>query len=156
SASVAVSLVLPPPPSSSSPPGDRAGGRTGEADQVGGGELHLQAAPAGRDVDGVVAGGGGVDHGGQPLALAERADAASHVAGGPLGGGRVGHGGLLAARRRGQGLEAQRGADRHHRDGEGAVHLGDQRLEDPVVRDAERVGGLLAVGGAAVPGGLVG
>src|SRR5690606_38458323 len=121
-----------------------------------GGELHLQAAPAGRDVDGVVAGGGGVDHGGQPLALAERADAASHVAGGPLGGGRVGHGGLLAARRRGQGLEAQRGADRHHRDGEGAVHLGDQRLEDPVVRDAERVGGLLAVGGAAVPGGLVG
>ncbi|WP_242614144.1 hypothetical protein [Actinomadura roseirufa] len=34
------------------PPGDRGDGRPGEPDEVGGGELDLQSAPAGRDVDG--------------------------------------------------------------------------------------------------------
>src|SRR4051812_45046549 len=58
---------------------DRRRGRAGQADQIGGTERDLEAAPARRHVHLVQGERGVVDDGRQPLALAERADAAADV-----------------------------------------------------------------------------
>ena len=70
------------------------------------------------------------------------ADAAHDVPGGPLGQLRVGHVGALAAHGGRQRLEVELARDRHDADDEGAVDVGEQRLEDLLVREAEHLGGL--------------
>ena len=52
---------------------------------------------------------------------------------------------LLAAGRSCQCLEVEAAGDRHDADRELAVDVGDEGLEDPLGRHAERLAGLLAV-----------
>ena len=87
-----------------------------------------------------------VEHGRERLALAERADAAGDVAGGALGLLDVGHLRLLALDGRGERLEVELVLDRHDRDGELAVDVGDERLEDRRRVQARALGGLEPVG----------
>jgi hypothetical protein len=93
----------------------------------------------------------GVDHDGEPLLLADRRDAARDVAGGPLGGGDLGHDRLLAAHGGGERLEVELPVDGNypHRERSAAcgtaLYGGDQRLEHPLWRQAERVTGLKPV-----------
>jgi hypothetical protein len=65
----------------STAPGDRSQPAAGQPEQVVGAQFDVQAAPARADQDGAVLGGARVDHGGQRLPLAERADPADDVTG---------------------------------------------------------------------------
>ena len=65
-------------------------------------------------------------------------------------GGQVGHGGPLAAGGRGERLEIKLAGHRDHANRQPAVDIGDQRLEDPLRLDAERVAGPQAI--RAMPG----
>jgi ABC-2 type transport system permease protein len=121
------------------------GGARG-AGQVGRGELDLEPAAPPAAEHGGEPQRGGVDHHGQALALAERGDAARHVSGGALGRGHRGHRGPLAAVRRGQGLEVELAVHRDHAHHQGAVNLGDQRLEHALGRHAQRLARFQAVG----------
>jgi len=124
---------------------DRGDRGVGETDQVGGGQLDLQAPPAGRDEHGRMGHGGGVQYGRQALALRERADAAAHVAGRPFGQTWVGHHGTFSAQRGGERLEVERAAHRYNRHRQRAVHLGDERLEAASRVDSKGVCGFGAV-----------
>ena len=127
-------------------PADSGDRRRRRPDQVRGRQLDLQPAPPGAAEYGAEPHGRRVHHHRQPLALAYRGDAAGHVPGGPLGRRHLGHRGLLAAARGGERLEVELALDRNHPGHQRPVHLGDQRLEHAVRRDAERLAGFGAVG----------
>ena len=119
----------------------------GRLDQVCRGYLDLQPALPGAAEHRAVVQRGGVDHDGQPAAQPEWRDAAGYVAGRFFRLSRVGHRRLLAAGRGRQRLQVQRAGYRHDRDGERAVDVGDQSLENPPGRHAKRLAGFLAEGG---------
>jgi len=135
---------------SKSRPADAGDLRVRGPDQVGGGKLDLQAAPPATAEHGGEAHGGRVEHHREPLALADRGDAAGYVPGGPFGRRHLGHGGLLAAASPGERLEVELAFHRDHPRHQVSVHLGDQRLEHAVRRDAQGLARLAAVG--LVPG----
>jgi hypothetical protein len=62
----------------------------------------------------------------------------------------LGHGGLLAAASPGERLEVELAFHRDHSGHQGSVHLGDQRLEHAIWRDAQGLARLAAIG--LVPG----
>src|SRR5690554_1474725 len=140
-----------------SAPGQRRQPGTGEAHQVGGGQADLQAAATAADVDRGQGLGAGVQEGGQPALLPQRADAAHQVAGGALGLIGLGHGGPAGTGGPGQGLEVEPARDRHdgHRQA-AVVEPREQGLEHLVGREPKRPRRLLAVGGAARVMGVLG
>jgi acyl-CoA dehydrogenase len=125
---------------------DGSHGRLSGLHQVGGRELDLEPPASGAAEHRAEVQRRGVDHHPEPLALADRGDAAGHVPGGPLGRRHLGHRGLLAAAGGGERLEVELAFHRDHPGHQGPVHFGDQRLEHAVRRDAERLAGLAAVG----------
>ena len=95
--SMAISAVLFRRRTGRARPADAGDLRARRPDQVGGRELDLQPAPPAAAEHRVEAKRRRVEHHREPLALADRGDAAGHVPGGPLGRRHLGHHGLLAA-----------------------------------------------------------
>jgi len=129
-----------------SPAGDRGGGRGRHIDEICRAHLDVEASPAGGYEDGRVQERGFVKDGRQPLALPKRADPACHISRCALGDGDFGHDRALPTDDRSERLEIQLGVDRHDGDHEPVVDLGDKCLEHSLMRHAECVGGLDAVG----------
>ena len=103
-------------------------------------DVHPPLATA--DVDHVEQLRGLVDHGAQLLALADRADPADDVPGRAFGPGRIAHDRLLRPDGGRQFLHRQLAAHRDDRDHQVVVGDDHERLEDLVVGQAERLGGL--------------
>ena len=133
-------------------PAGRPGARRppGERDEVGRGELDLEAAPAGRDVDRRPCGGALVERRGQRPPGPQRRDPAEDVAGRPLRlrGRRDRR--LAPAERVRDGLEVHLPVRRDDGDPEPAVDRHDDRLEHARGVDPEGRDGLERIPAAAV------